>query len=223
MPVMHTSHGFLTDAARLLFKGAGYLAPRYLLSRFIPQLREPWDRQIDVTVATAAYAIDTYIAGWLILEAAISITLLSGASLGPWAVMVNLVVLWRVFDIVQVTMNVYLFDVLNGRSNLRVASRARLIVLAGINFVEIMICFGVSYSLHPRLLSEQYVGSGFYLSAITQLTIGYGDVHPWGWLRGQAVLQGLIGSAFLILVFARIVGSFQTFTDEPGPQDPRDE
>jgi hypothetical protein len=51
--------------------------------------------------------------------------------------------------------------------------------------------------------------TGFYLSVITQLTIGYGDVYPTGWLRVVAAIQGLVGALFIILVIARLVASLR--------------
>jgi Ion channel len=55
------------------------------------------------------------------------------------------------------------------------------------------------HSLHG---AEQPI-TGFYFSIITQLTIGYGDVHPLGWLRLIVALQGLLTAVFVIFVLAR--------------------
>ena len=49
--------------------------------------------------------------------------------------------------------------------------------------------------------------TGFYFSVVTQLTIGYGDVYPISVLRVVAVLQGLIGVVFVVLVLARLIAS----------------
>jgi Ion channel len=51
--------------------------------------------------------------------------------------------------------------------------------------------------------------TGFYLSIITQLTIGYGDVYPTSWMRLVAAIQGLVGIVFVVLVFGRVIASFQ--------------
>ena len=51
--------------------------------------------------------------------------------------------------------------------------------------------------------------TGFYLSVITQLTIGYGDVYPTGWLRVVAAIQGLVGALFIILVLGRLLASLR--------------
>jgi hypothetical protein len=37
------------------------------------------------------------------------------------------------------------------------------------------------------------------------LTIGYGDVLPTGWLRGIVVLQGWMGTMFVLLILGRLV------------------
>jgi len=91
---------------------------------------------------------------------------------------------------------------------------ARTLALAIINYVELALCFGIIYgfnsgslndSAHPHQPTQPIIG--FYFSIITQLTIGYGDVSPTGWLRAVAAIQGLVGAFFIILIFARIVTS----------------
>jgi hypothetical protein len=49
--------------------------------------------------------------------------------------------------------------------------------------------------------------TAFYFSIITQLTIGYGDVYPRGWLRLVVAAQGLIAALFVVSVFARAIGA----------------
>jgi len=49
--------------------------------------------------------------------------------------------------------------------------------------------------------------TAFYFTIITQLTIGYGDVYPTGWLRVVAAVQGLTAAVFVISVFARAIAA----------------
>jgi hypothetical protein len=82
------------------------------------------------------------------------------------------------------------------------------LVLAAINYVELMLWFGLIYSLNYQLLhGAGRPATAFYFSVITQLTIGYGDVFPTGWLRIIAALQGLIGALFVIVVLGRAVSA----------------
>lgn len=96
-----------------------------------------------------------------------------------------------------------------------------------INYVELMIWFGVVYALNYHSLhGADEPASAFYFSIVTQLTIGYGDVSPMGWLRIIAALQGLIGALFVIVVLARAISAStsppQTAADVI-PQVPNDD
>jgi hypothetical protein len=44
-----------------------------------------------------------------------------------------------------------------------------------------------------------------YFSAITQLTIGYGDIAPLHGLRAIAVVQGVLGFFFTVILVARLI------------------
>jgi hypothetical protein len=109
----------------------------------------------------------------------------------------------RILEIIRGTVNVVLFD--EGE----VASVQRTFILAAINFLELGLCYGLFYALHNDLLAGYRIGAltGFYFSFMTQLTIGVGDVHPIGWLRIVAVIQGLTAALFVLLVLAKIVAS----------------
>ena len=87
----------------------------------------------------------------------------------------------------------------------------RTFILAALNFLELGFCFGLFYALNIQLLQGAHVGAltGFYFSFITQLTIGYGDVSPVGWLRYVVVIQGLTAALFVLLVFGTIVASLR--------------
>jgi hypothetical protein len=92
-----------------------------------------------------------------------------------------------------------------------VISPQRTLVLAAINYVELMLWFGLVYALNYKSLhGAGQPATAFYFSIITQLTIGYGDVSPEGWfLRILAALQGLIGALFVIVVLGRAISSPQ--------------
>ena len=64
------------------------------------------------------------------------------------------------------------------------------------------------YALNYQCLNGAFRPiTGFYFSFITQLTIGYGDVSPKGWLRLVVVLQGLIGFLFVVSVLVRAIAA----------------
>ena len=106
-----------------------------------------------------------------------------------------------------IKVNVAVFDRLKRRDN-KVASFDRLVVLSFVNFLELCICFGLLYASDwHRLSGAGRSVTAFYFSAITQTTIGYGDVYPTGYLRIIAACQGIISLVFAALVFTRFVGT----------------
>ena len=196
-----------------LFAFAKWLSPMQWLGRCYPLLRsrsELTQEEVQCKCFTKrrAHAIEWYMITWLGLE----LVLVVVSSLGPWPTWVGwlggLVVASRIIEVIQVTVNATLFDALSGRPEELVSHRIRMIVLAGVNFVELWLCFGVIYA--AGYLSLRGAGrpvTAFYFSIITQLTIGYGDVYPTGWLRVVAATQGLLGILFVILVFGRFIAS----------------
>jgi hypothetical protein len=101
-----------------------------------------------------------------------------------------------------------------------VASHVQLVVFAFVNIVELYVCYGVVYAAdYMRLHGSGQPATGFYLSVITQLTIGFGDVYPTGYLRAVAAAQGLLGLAFFILDFARVVASLPQLEETLQPPE----
>ncbi len=111
----------------------------------------------------------------------------------------------KILEVIRITASVVLFE--EGV----VVLVQRTFILAALNFLELGLCFGLFYALNKQLLHGANVGAltGFYFSFITQLTIGFGDVYPTGWLRIVAVLQGLTAALFVLLVFGTIVASLR--------------
>jgi hypothetical protein len=172
-------------------------------------------------------AIDCYVLVCLLIEvSALCVSCQKGmlGTLIQWIVQSFAVL--RIVEILQVTVNASIFDALKGAIGHRIASVERMIVLAAVNFVELLLCFGVVYASHKDYLKLNGDGvstasDALYFSAITQLTIGYGDVLPDGPLRVVAPIQGLVAFAFVVLVFSRFVASMrpmQAVFDNSSPE-----
>jgi Ion channel len=186
--------GFLVRKTKNLFERIKLLSPLVWLVPLFPKLR------------SSADAIEKYVLTCFLLE----LIIVTASSISDLPLVVRLLLLLivtlRIIEIIQVTANVVLFR----EEDALVISTARIFLLAGINFIELGLCFGTFYALnYQRLSGAGRALTGYYLSFITQLTIGYGDVYPTGWLRVVAVLQGLTAALFVILVFGQIVASLQ--------------
>jgi potassium channel LctB len=126
----------------------------------------------------------------------------------------------RIINIMEVTINISIFDRLRTPREHKVASVVRIIVLTFVNFIELVICFGLLYiTMLPSLSGSTDSWSAFYFSVITQLTIGYGDIHPVGWTRLVAVCQGLCGLVLTVLVIGRVIGVLPRIAEVMVDQD----
>lgn len=160
-----------------------------------------------------ARAIESYLGLWLLLEIAVCVVVCVFPIAEAMAVLITAFASIRILEIVQVTVNATLFDALSGRPDGKVASSTRMFVLAGLNYLELCLCFGVIYATyHHELAGAGQPLTAFYFSAITQLTVGYGDVYATGWLRIVSALHGAVGVLFVILIFGRFVASLPRIT-----------
>lgn len=56
----------------------------------------------------------------------------------------------------------------------------------------------------------------FYFSAITQVTIGFGDLHPdWLAARVLAMTQGLVGTLLLAFAISRFASAVKPLSETP--------
>lgn len=157
-----------------------------------------------------AKRVDTYIAVWIMIEAAffLLVSWLRGEYTGLCWVLIALVA-FRILDIPCTAVRIAVFDGSELPKGVRpvVASHERIVVLGFTNFFELIGCFAVIYAIEPQLLGtcDPDWFDPLYFSVISQLTIGYGDLQPVAWLRPVACLQGLLAILVLFLLIGRFI------------------
>ncbi len=151
-----------------------------------------------------ARRVEAYIIAWFVVEALLIAT---SAEHWHWALWIpRAIVTVRILDIFQQSVNMSVFDQLRSDERLVISSAVRTLVLSFLNYIELLVCFGIVYTTLPGSL----VGStgwidDLYFSVVTQLTIGFGDIRPVGLARLIASVQGLVSVIFTILMLGRIV------------------
>jgi hypothetical protein len=115
------------------------------------------------------------------------------------------VAILRILDIVQATTNAGIFDQL-GTKYQEVEELTRSLVLLLVNYLEMIGWFGLIY-LTCELENASSFYDAFYFSVVTQLTVGYGDIHPVHIAKTVAGIQATLGWALTILILARFISS----------------
>lgn len=147
--------------------------------------------------------VEWYVIGCLAFEVA---ALLLAPNQPPWVQGLACVLIGlRVVDIVRAAVDINLLGGLPG-SRPEVAYLQRSAVLAIINFFELMLCFAVVYA--SSFLAGRWTATEFdplYFSAITQLTVGYGDIAPQGLARLVVGVHTCLTFVLALIALSRLV------------------
>lgn len=198
---------------------AQMISPIAWIGSFVPVLK-PHGRITAADIADESFvirratALEWYILGWVALEGGVVAALLAGTNVPEWGrLLLYLLVGVRIVEILQKAFSVTVFARLSRRTDDSIVSAPRMVFLAFVNFAELAACFGTVYALDlARLHGADGVVAAYYFSLITQLTIGFGDIVPTGYLRLVVVLHGAVAVAFFTLVFARLMTALPELT-----------
>jgi hypothetical protein len=149
--------------------------------------------------------IDCYVICWLGIE--LTVALLIPSARGISCGLMLLLVAYRVIDILQASINMNVFAHLRrSKGTYNITSATRALVLTLWTYLELALCFGIVYSSPIASLTGSTTWSDpYYFSAVTQLTIGYGDIAPLGLTKLLAPLQGLFGFLLALVAIGRLV------------------
>ncbi len=159
--------------------------------------------------------IDGYVLCWFVVLLLCAVA--AADSREPFKALIIFLPVLRIFDIMQVAINMVVFDHLRTTRKHSVSSVTRTLVMGLWNFVEMVIAFGILYSaIMPQIENAKTWFDPYYFSVITQLTIGYGDLTPIGVARMVTAVQGIVGVVYVVMMLSRFVslmpriGSVQT-------------
>jgi hypothetical protein len=206
-----TANGWLTPLLEKIVRAGTWLSVSIIIGS--PYLSDEAD--IVVESNRRAKKVDTFIVICFLVSSFL-IALIHIIAIEAVRYIAVLFFAWRISDVVCAAIRVILFDRISYPGKNRVVStKARIVTLGFLNFIELGVCFGGIYSCFPQLIYSDHRDflQAFHLSFISQITIGYGDVYPLGWLRPVTWLQGLSGIIILTLLVARYIGLLPTRGD----------
>jgi hypothetical protein len=163
--------------------------------------------------------VEVYIVAWVALLA-VGLTTKFGTDRACVIFVLGCV---RVFDILQANINMHLFDGVRIQTRTHhVASLLRSTLISVWNYVELIGWFALGYVKFQGINSDGAAITltrfdAVYFSAMTQLTVGYGDLKPATQLvRSLAVTQGLLGTMFVIFAIGRFASLLPQVRDRQG-------
>jgi Ion channel len=216
-------YGPITHLLERVFRGMQYASLAIILfgtaSGHRGYFKGPSDsREFDIW---RARHLDYYLSLWLLFEIATAL-LIALACVPAHCLILSMLFLiaYRMLDILQASVNINVFAQLRDIPGNNILNATRALVLSIWTFVELALCFGVIYSSPISHLSGSAGWwDAYYFSIITQLTIGYGDIHPEGVTKLFASLQGLFGFILALVVIGRLVSILPRPTAVVGPNE----
>jgi len=185
-----------------------FIPTRSLIHSGLHDLNEPAEKEsyIIERMRHRAQHVDLYIVSCILAEIALGIILpLTDSVL--LRVIIQVLMALRIVDIAQANINLNIFDRLRFAESTHVTiSVTRNLIIAAITYSELMLAFALLYASMPNNLHGiGHLYDCLYFSMVTQLTIGYGDIHPVGAARYLATAQGFIGLFFSLLIVGRFI------------------
>jgi len=122
--------------------------------------------------------------------------------------------IYRINDVFTYAINMNIFDNIRMKAEKKLISGVtRTLVLSLLNYFELILYFGIIYSLNiDALKGVKNVFDAFYFSFATQLTMSCSEMYPLNNIaRFVAISQSVIGFIFGVIIIARFVSLLPKF------------
>jgi len=209
MPLDKDKHSPITRVLERIFFHLEYISPATLFcGTRVHGQKGASETQLKLNARQQARTRDCYYVVWCGIDAlCFAVVGLEALRDSPIPKIAACVAGFHILELFQATINFHLFDALRlAPAPQRVATLARVMLLSVWNFFELILLFGIIYaSPFGTLNMPMTAWDGLYFSAITQFTIGYGDILPLGWTRAIVGAQTSVGFVFALFALSRMI------------------
>lgn len=200
--------GFIAFLIERFFRFLQFLPPWILLSNRADHQKSFTDENRIAKAKERAVKIDAYILIFVLFEIFLIVLISSIYSDSRLTKYLGLTIgILRIIDIIQVNVNMVLFDHLRIRKQEHyMVSAVRTIIFSFINFFELILCFGFIYHFNHQLIIDYSSWlDAFYLSLNSQMGVKLADILPKYWNKLIFTIQSFVGFFFGLLIFARVI------------------
>lgn len=200
-------NGFIVRLTQYLIEKLYCMTPFRFVERLITRYFSNWWGEGSVEV-------------WAIAMLAFALTALIA---GPVSVFVMPLIAWRIFEFIVYHAKLLLVDP-HMTDDYKLHSYRRALILAGLNYVEMLFWFAAVYlnfadnfSMKEGSLTPNTAVRALYYSVITMTTLGYGDITPIAEpVQLIAITQTLVGVMLVLFILTRLIN----LLPKPGTRDP---
>jgi len=197
--------GFITGIIRWVLNIGSDFPSRFFLGKRSELKLPKAPSELLAYARSRSIKVELYICAWITIEMAC----FALCFVRPIPKLISIVVIvlmtLRIAEICLSNIDMGIFRV---AGNPTVAQILRILVLITINYSELWLCFAALYGVNLSYVKNAAdAWDAAYFSGVTQLTIGYGDLLPLGWLRLLVLVQGWIGTMFLLLILGRLIAA----------------
>lgn len=214
--------GPITYALFKVFDSLNCTSPSYFIlnnrRNMHASLKHMNQQEVLDTTIDRAKKVDLYLLCSIGIEVILAVIIpwLRNLQCSIFILIVGIILAIRLIEIIQINVNLSLFDSLAVKDASSfyphsMASPTRTLINMVLNFMEIVILFGVFYYIIPggTIVQEknqlEYFDC-FYYSFGVQVVGGFENIYSIGWHKLITIIQVLVAFFFNIVILARVIG-----------------